>query len=297
MTGVRSRSVTSLLPRGLRSPVRWLTSPLLPDDYLGLLNPLWSSRDLCARVEAVHRETRDATTLVLRVGFGWSGHLAGQYVRLGVDVDGVRRWRTYSLTSPESRRDGRLTITVKAVPGGLVSGYLVHRISPGALVHLEGPLGNFVVPEPPPPRLLFLTAGSGITPVRGMLQTFAAAGHMPDIVLAHSAPTPGQVVFGSELRALAAVQPALRLYERHTALAGRLKLTELPQICPDWPSREVYACGPGGMLAEAEAYWEAAGLADRLHIERFRPALTPTAGDGGSPAPAARCPQTVTRPC
>ena len=95
-----------------------LTTPLLPDDYLGQLNPLWSTREPRGRVEAVVAETRDCVTLWLRPGRGWPDHVPGQYVRVGVDVDGVRHWRTYSLTSVPRRRDGRIAITVKRIPGG-----------------------------------------------------------------------------------------------------------------------------------------------------------------------------------
>src|SRR5687767_10673329 len=76
-----------------------LTTPLLPADYLDLVSPLRGA-DLRGRVEAVHPETRDAVTLVIRPGRGWRPHIPGQYIRIGVDVDGVRQWRAYSLTSP-----------------------------------------------------------------------------------------------------------------------------------------------------------------------------------------------------
>jgi len=110
-------------PLGIRllDAVAILTTPLLPDDYLGQLNPLWSTREPHGRVEAVVAETRDCVTLWLRPGRGWPAHVPGQYVRVGVDVDGVRHWRTYSLTSLPRRLDGRIAITVKRMPGGLVS--------------------------------------------------------------------------------------------------------------------------------------------------------------------------------
>ena len=66
-------------------------TPLVPADYVDLVDPLRSAADLRARVVAVQPETRDAATLVLRPGRGWRGHTPGQYVRIGVDVDGVRR--------------------------------------------------------------------------------------------------------------------------------------------------------------------------------------------------------------
>ena len=144
------------------------TTPLLPADVLDLFAPLRSGADLRGRIEEVHPETRDAATIVIRPGADWAGHVPGQYLRIGIDVDGVRQWRAYSLTHGP-RRDGRISITVKAVPGGLVSNHLVHRAEPGTLVHLEHAAGEFVLP-PEGGKYLMVTAGSGITPVIGMLR-------------------------------------------------------------------------------------------------------------------------------
>jgi ferredoxin-NADP reductase len=137
---------------------------LLPEDYLALLNPIWCGRELRGRIEAIHPETADAATLVIRPGPPWVGHVPGQWVRIGIDIEGVRHWRTYSLSSPPgvSRSPSRR-------PGRFVSRYLVRQAAPGTIVELAGPDGEFVLPEPPPSRLLFLTASSGITPVRAML--------------------------------------------------------------------------------------------------------------------------------
>jgi stearoyl-CoA 9-desaturase NADPH oxidoreductase len=272
--------------RRLLHAATWLTTPLLPGDYLGLVNPLWSSRELRGRVEAVRPETADAASLVIRPGLGWADHRAGQYVRVGVDIDGVRHWRTFSLSSPPNRADGCITITVKAVPQGRVSGHLVRRVTRGAIVRLAPPAGRFVLPDRLPPKLLFVTAGSGITPVAAMLRGLAAGAQMPDVVLVHSAPRAADVIFGAELRELAARSPSLRLYERHTRAdaggpGGRLTIAQLLALCPDWSERDVWACGPPQMLDDVERHWRAAGMADRLHVERFRPPAASVSGAGG----------------
>jgi ferredoxin-NADP reductase len=268
------------VPRRLLDAMAWLTTPLLPDDYLGLVNPLWS-RELRGRVEAVQPETADAASLLIRPGRGWVGHRAGQYVRVGVDIDGVRHWRSYSLSSPPERADGCITITVKAVPAGLVSPYLVRRVAAGSFVRLAPADGRFVLPEPLPARLLFLTAGSGITPVAAMLRGLATRNEMPDVVLVHSAPTPSDVIFGAQLRTMAVRLPSLRLYERHTRTGGRITMAQLRDLCPDWRERDTWACGPTRMLDDAERHWRRAGIAHRLRVERFRPATASGGGLGG----------------
>ncbi|MEV1201030.1 ferredoxin reductase [Microbispora rosea] len=273
-----STSPATLLHR-LSAAAQWLTSPLLPEDYLGLINPLWGAGELCGRVEAVHAETSDAATLVIRPGRGWVTHRPGQWIRIGVDIDGRRHWRTFSLSSAPGRSDGRVTVTVKAMRGGLVSDYLVRSTASGTVLRLGPPEGAFVLPKPPPPRLLFVTAGSGITPVMAMLDGLRLENaDGPDIVLVHSAPAPADVIFGRRLRNLAARWPRLRLHERHTHSEGRLRPADLARLCPDWTERSLWACGPPAMLDDIAAHWT--GPPDGLHVERF--SLVPTAaGPGG----------------
>jgi ferredoxin-NADP reductase len=258
----------------LLTAARRLTTPFLPDDYLTLINPLWSTRDLRGRVVAVIPETADAATLVVKPR-SWTGHRAGQYVRVGVDIDGVRHWRTYSLTSPTHRTDGLLTFTVKAIPDGVVSNHLVRETQPGDVLILEGPQGEFVLPETLPAKVLFLTGGSGITPVIGMLRS----SRLPDVVHIHGAPTKSAVVFGAELRSM--VSPSYRLHELHDDTTGMLTFDQLDVLCPDWREREVWVCGPGPLMDAAEVHWKDAGLSERLRLERFRPRLLAEPGEGG----------------
>ncbi|MEU5689329.1 stearoyl-CoA 9-desaturase [Streptomyces venezuelae] len=262
------------LVRGLLTAVSWLTSPLTPDDYLGLVNPLLDARFPVGRVTAVSPETADVGTLTLRPGRGWSGHRAGQYLPVDVEVGGVWHWRTYSLTSVPGREDGLLTITVKAAPDGTVSPRLVHRTFPGAVLRLGPAQGEFVLPDQLPPRILMVTAGSGITPVMGMLRTLMShrTPH-PDVVLVHSAPRARDVVFRSELHMARRQVDWLDYYEHHSRQHGRLAPEDLGRLCPDWRERETWACGPAGLLDTVEDHWGHEGLAERLHVERFR--LTP----------------------
>ena len=104
---------------------------MLPDDYLDLIAPMRAGADLRGRVVSVTPETRDAATVRIKPGRGWAGHVPGQYIRIGVDVDGVRNWRAYSLTSPVDAPDGIISICVKAIPDGKVSNHVVRALQPG----------------------------------------------------------------------------------------------------------------------------------------------------------------------
>lgn len=260
-----------------------LTTPLLPDDYLTYVNPLWSRREPRGRVEAVMPETRDSATIWLRPGLGWADHTPGQYVRVGVDVDGVRHWRTYSLTSVPGRRDGRIAITVKAIPDGVVSNHLVRHAQRGMIVRLAPPAGEFVLPEEITEPLLFVTAGSGITPVLGMLRSLAARGPLPDIAHVHLAPSRDEVIAGVDLRRFDRRNPDYHLHEHHDDRRGIFDVVALDALVPDWRDRPTWACGPAPLLDALTERYTAEGVADHLHIERFRPVVAAdgAAGAGG----------------
>lgn len=275
----RPNVVGALRERVLKFAER-VTTPLVPNDYLDVIDPLRSGADLRGRIVAIHPETRDAATVVIRPGRGWRPHVPGQYVRIGVDVDGVRQWRAYSLTSKTQRRDGCIAVTVKAIPDGVVSNHLVRRATVGTVLQLDQAAGEFTLGNQVPTKILFLTAGSGITPVMGMLRNMASLGAAADIVVVHSAPSADDVIFGWELRMLAR-EGRIRLVERHTDTDGMLDVARLADLVPDFAGRETWACGPAGLLDAIEQRWDAEGITDRLHIERFRPVII-TAGEGGT---------------
>jgi stearoyl-CoA 9-desaturase NADPH oxidoreductase len=262
---------------------RHLFTPLLPDDYLELINPLWSTRELRGRVEAVERETEEAVTIVIKPGWEWEGHEPGQYVRIGFRVDGVHHWRAYSLTSDPGRPDGCISITPKLLESGTVTPYLVRKLQPGVVVRLGEVEGVFKLPDPLPEKILFVSAGSGITPVMSMLRHLDRCGAMDDVVHLHSARSEADLIFGDQLRELEAKNPGYRLHLQWTGEQGRLTPDGVVELCPDREDRETFACGPGEMLDELEERWERDGLDERFHFERFQPVIGGDGeGDGGT---------------
>src|SRR5215210_7892626 len=183
--------------------VRSFFTPLLPDDYLELINPLWSTRELRGRVEKVEQETDETVTITIKPGWDWPGHHPGQFLRVGVIIDGRLHWRAYSLTSDSGREDGMISITPKLVPDGTVSPYFNKKLKPGSILRLGGVEGSFKLPDPLPEKLLFISAGSGVTPVMSMLRDLDRRGALDDVVHLHSARTRDDVIFGRQLRDVA----------------------------------------------------------------------------------------------
>ena len=254
------------------------TAPYQPQDYLRLVNRLSSARQLRGVVRSVTPECSGSVTITFRPGRGWHAHEAGQYARIGVEIDGVRQWRSYSLSAPAGQDPA---ITVTAV--GRVSTHLVEHTQVGDVLFLAPPQGDFVLPTGPRP-LLMLTAGSGITPVMSMIRTLVPRRPDADVVLIHSARTPQDALFKDELASLAAEHASLHVVHRYTGTDGRIDLTspdDLEQLCPDWRSRKAYVCGPAQMLDDATQMWHDHHAPDALSVERFETALLADGGSGG----------------
>jgi ferredoxin-NADP reductase len=274
------KSVSTAVWRRFADIAALVATPLVPSHYIALVNPLAATHTRHARVEAVVDETPNARTLTLRPGRGWQTHRAGQYVRIGVEIDGRIQTRTYSISSAPERRDGCITTTVKAQ--GKVSTALVRDVRAGDYVSIGLPEGDFVLPNALPSQLGFITGGSGITPVMSMLRSLDAHGELPDIAHVHFAKTATDVIFGEELQAFAAKHPRYRLTIVHTAEDPRRFSSErLYALMPDWRSRETWACGPQGLLDTTTAVFAGHHLSDALHVERFTAAFVAVPSDSG----------------
>src|SRR5256885_1140470 len=251
--------------------LRSLFTPLMPDDYLELINPLWSTRELRGRIERLEPQRGNAVTVLIRPGYEWEGHEAGQYLRVGVVVDGVHHWRAYSLTSEPDRPDGFISIPPKLVESGVVSPHFVRQAKPGTIVRLGGVEGSFVLPDPLPPMLLLISAGSGITPIMSMLRSLEKRGELGDVVHLHSDRSEENVIFGDELREMDDRQRSLRLHIQLTGKQGRITPAAIDDLCSDWRDRVTFLSGPGEMLDAMGERWEDEGLLERLYMERFQP--------------------------
>ena len=221
----------------------------------------------------------------------------GQFVTLEVDVDGETLNRCYTISSPPTRPH-TISITVKRVPGGPVSNWLHDRLSVGSRVRVLGPAGEFTSVRHPARKYLFLSAGSGVTPLMSMSRTAYELGEDRDIVFVHSARTPDDIIFARELDLMAASQTRFRtafVCERVGArtnwsgLTGFLSLPMLKLIASDFMEREIFTCGPAPYMAAVRGMLAAAGFDfARYHEESFSfGAAHDVPGEGGTIAQAA----------
>ena len=252
---------------------RSMTTPLVPDDYLELLNPAWSASELTGEVRDIRPMTAEASTVIIRPNFPWPGHRPGQYLRIGAELNGIRHWRAYSITSDPDHPDGLLSITVKHVPEGLMSPYFTRQISPGEMVFLGEVEGEFRLPDPLPEKVFLISAGSGVTPIWAMVRELERRGALHDVLHVHCAREPDQVIFGEDLRRMNAEYDGYTLIEHLTGTVPRLGPEGLGEVCADWAERDTFMSGPRGLMDVMEAHWEEAGDPDRLYTERFQPII------------------------
>ncbi len=283
----RTRPLDSLLRSKL---VTALTAPHGVDRYLEVLNPTWTVHEVRARIVEVRKETEDAATLVLRPNGVFTGHTAGQFVNVGIEIAGVRHTRCYSISSAEGGDDGLFTLTVKAKDGGLVSNHIVREAKAGQVVVLSQAQGEFALPSPRPSRILLVSGGSGITPVMGMLRTLLDERYDGDIVFLHYARSRADLIYRAELEALAAAKrPNVRVVLAFTRddggdLRGHFGPEHLAAAVPDYAFRQTFSCGPESLMKAVRAAWEAEGIEARLHEERFvLPAFDTTPAEGAAP--------------
>jgi ferredoxin-NADP reductase len=256
---------------------RALTTPLLADDYLALLDHRLSTRELRGTLIERRPETADASTLVIRPTHEWPGHKPGQYLRLGVELDGIRHWRAYTITADPEHPEGLLSVTVKRTEGGKLSPFFVDELTIGSTVFLGDVEGQFLLPDPLPDRLLMISAGSGITPIWSHLRELDRRDYDGDIFHLHGSRTPEDMIFGESLRALHERRPNYTLHVHLSKQKGRVKTAHLDELVPDWREREAFLSGPRDMIDAMEEHWEAECDPERLHTERFQPVI----GEGG----------------
>jgi len=259
------------------APVARLTSPHTVDHYLEYLHPMWTAEAVRARVVDVTAETGAASTVLLRPNGAWKGFTPGQHIEFGVEVDGARRVRCFSLSNSAERRDGLVSVSVKAHPDGFVSQFLHRgRLAERTIIYLSQAQGDFVLPDQVPDRLLLISGGSGITPVMSMLQTLVDRGHPGEVVFLHYARSRDDEMFSDELDRLADAPNVrmVRIYTRRpepgAELTGRFTIDHLKHLGIDPGSTLSYVCGPAGLIATVRETYDEQDAGDQLRMEYFK---------------------------
>lgn len=270
----------------LAKTLRPLVSPQVFDFWARELDSTASHGRVMARIVAKRQESGRAVTLELRANRNFAGYLPGQHVNLSVDVEGRRLTRSYSLTGVPSG-DGRLSLTVQKVEGGIVSTHLFADARVGDVVELEPAFGEMTLPEVLPSKLLFLAAGSGITPLMSLTRELGQRGMPVETTLLYWARHRADLCFLSELKSLASREPNFKFLVALTGdavtdtgeLRGRPSTALFDAAIPDLAEQTVYACGPAGFVSQIESI--AKPVARSFQSEAFTPPVYAPV-DGGA---------------
>jgi len=201
-------------------------------------------------------------------------YLPGQFVTLAIPTAQQTLYRSYSLCG-EGRPDQPWVITIKRQPQGVGSSYLHDLVRPGALLSAAQPRGTFTLPrnlshERP---LIFVAAGSGITPIMGMLRALAAlpAERRPFVQLHYAARRPEEMIYRSELLALDPHGQWLQRWEYFSSQGQRLIPSEVLARAGHWVRQsQWYICGPEALKRDMHAWLESNRVPDeQLHTEVF----------------------------
>jgi len=242
---------------------------------LTLPDMLWDNEaDDTLICQSVRQETHDVKTFILRPAVpGRFRYQPGQFMTYAFEIGGETIHRCYTISSAPTRPD-TISFTVKRVPGGPVSNWLHDNLKPGMTVKALGPMGEFTCYAHPAPKYLFLSGGSGITPLMSMARTFHDLGESEDLVFVHAARTPADIIFREELELMARLNETFRFVpivegvtplSPSSGLRGRLSRAMLDLIAPDFMNREIFVCGPAPYMAAVKTMLVEAGFDMRHH--------------------------------
>jgi len=217
--------------------------------------------------------------------------LPGQFCSLVLNIDGKKVVRSYTISSTPTR-PYVLEVTIKRVPGGLVSNWLPDNLKVGDRIEVAGPKGKFhLSPGSIPRKVLFLGAGSGITPVMSMSRWLCDVAADVDIQMFNSVRSPDDIIFEREFDYMverygmfSSVQISGTRGTRGDwkGLAGHISRPVLEMVSPDMFEREIFMCGPQGFMDAARGILDEMGFdLAKLHSESFGGVRTSIADKAG----------------
>lgn len=249
----------------------------------------WSDKLHLLECISVTPETPDVMTFLFRSeDQNWFRYLPGQFVTLELPVGKEPLYRTYTLSSSPSRPYA-LSVTVKAQTTSIGTRWMFDNLKPGMKIRALGPLGDFSYVRHPGDKYLFISAGSGVTPMMSMVRDMSDRAPQSDIAFINCSRSPSDIVFRHELEYLARFMPKLSLgfivencgrTDLWSGLKGMVDKAKIALLSPDFMDRTVFCCGPEPFMAAIRSMLDASGFdMSRYHQESFSPAAPVAVGE------------------
>jgi len=229
--------------------------------------PLARQRYTVDSVTPLARDVVEINLKPLGRGMTWQ---PGQFVYLSpLDPQleaGIGEEHPYTIASADS--DTHMRIGVKAIGDATTA---LQHVRPGTEAEVEGPYGTFLEAHEPDRGRLWLGGGIGITPfVAGARAMRTGTSEAVDTVSLYLADRPERAYYLDELKTIAEATPTFTAHVHYFNEHGVLTADFLRAHCPDFAEREVFICGPPGMIAHVDRLLRDEGVPpERIHTEAF----------------------------
>jgi glycine betaine catabolism B len=258
----------------------------IPQKYshLDQMQP-WNDRLHLLECLSVIEEAPNVKTFTFRSdNQNWFRYEPGQFMTFELATEPEAVLRTYTLSSSPSR-PFTISITVKAQEDSIGTRWMLDNLMPGARLKAFGPLGDFTISKHRGEKYLFISAGSGITPMMSMTRWMQDCEPQTDVSFVSCARRPSDIIFRKELEYLTSCMPNLKLsflIKEHemgqlwTGIRGRLEAPKLSLLSPDFKERTIFCCGPDSFMCDVRAMLEESGFdMAYYHQESFGSAAEP----------------------
>jgi ferredoxin-NADP reductase len=286
MTTNASYNSNSSIGNALSKSWAWLASSIVnKPSFSGYFEPLvqwavpqWRADLIRSKINSVRIESPDMYSLVIKPGSGFNRFLAGQYLELTVMKDGAWMSRYFSISSSPAyfKETGLIEISIRIQENGRITPWLISALNKGSVVNLSQAQGEFVLPRSDKP-LLMIAGGSGITPIRSMLQQLATSkdnSQYPQrsVTLLFYARSADHFLFEKELTSADKSNTWLTVHFINSEIDGFFNQEHLKKYCPLALKHQVYICGPSPMILSARKELTNAHFSDlQINYEFFGP--------------------------
>lgn len=258
----------------------WITQSLTNHNNFGsyiaplaqLFNRNWQAKGYPARVVDIRKESEHVYSIVMMPHKKWPAFVAGQFIELTAEINGVRYTRIFSISSSPAHHatTGLIELTIQQQEHGKVTPWLIQQLITGSVVNISAAQGDFVLPQDQRP-VLMIAGGSGITPFRSQLQQLAAQYPTQNVHLIYYS-RGDMALFKAELQQQEECMSHFKLCSVDSTVSGRISHQQLKQLCPDFEHRTAFICGPQGLIQTAREILQQVGVAnENIHYELFGP--------------------------
>lgn len=295
MNNNASNTKTSTANSVLAKSWRWLANSIVNQNtFSGYVEPLaqwikpqWRADRVRSKIVTVRHESADMYSLIIKPGKAFEMFLAGQYIELTVMKDGAWISRYFSVSSSPSyfEQTGLIEISIRVQDKGRITPWLNTALSKGSVVNLSQAKGQFILPDHHNHDLLMIAGGSGITPIRSMIQQLIRSANTTkrNVTLMFYARSSEHFLFEKELKAMADDANWLSIAFINSDQSGFFTEQHLFDACPEALEREVYICGPSPMITSSRKTLKESGFKqDQIHYEFFGPEPVENAQTGSA---------------